>query len=102
MRVSIEQLEVGDEIIISSHSNLKYMRVLQKPGRSKTKKHWRTGDPVWKDVKCAIHKKKFTCEHTGRIWEGFDCNPEDLNTTIYKDLTGRDIWLVKKGNYDNK
>lgn len=96
MRVSIEELEAGDEIIISSYSDLKYMRVLTKPEKSKTKKHWRTGVPLWKDVKCAIHRGTFKNPDSGITYSRYDCNPDDLNSTIYKDLTGRDIWLVKK------
>lgn len=98
MRVSIEQLEVGDEIIISSYSQLKYLRILKKPEKSKTKKHWKTEEFVWRDVKCAINKKKVEHPYNSEIeYYRYDCDPEDLNTTIYKDLTGRDIWLVKKG-----
>lgn len=96
MKVSIEELEAGDEIIISSYSQLKYMRVLVTPQVSKTKKHWRTGAPIFKDVKCAINKKQFENPHSHAIYHAFDLDPTDLNTIIYKDLANRDIWLVKK------
>lgn len=29
--INIEELSIGDEIIISANSNLKYMKVLKKP-----------------------------------------------------------------------
>jgi hypothetical protein len=97
MKVSIEELEPGDEIIISSFSDLKYMKVLVKPELSKTKKGWRTGKPLFKSVKCAICRKVHTNPDTGYKWSGYDFDTEDLNTIIYKDLEGRDMWLAKKG-----
>lgn len=97
MKVSVDQLEEGDEIIISSYSELKYLRVLKKPELSKTRTHWRTKLPLFKSVKLLACKTEKVGGH-GYKYYGFDLDPDNLNTVIYKDLHGRDIWLVKKGN----
>ena len=48
--VQVEELLEGDEIIISSNSNLKYMKVLKTPTVSKTKKDWKTGLPLFTSI----------------------------------------------------
>jgi hypothetical protein len=38
--IELEDLQVGDEIMISCQSYFKYLRVLTPPTLSKTKTHW--------------------------------------------------------------
>ena len=51
--IEVSELEIGDEIIISSYSKLKYLKVLKLP---------KLKSGSWKDyytnVKCSLSKKK--------------------------------------------
>ena len=51
--IKISELEIGDEIIISSYSNLKYLKVIKLP-KLKTGS-WRD---YYTNVKCSLSKKK--------------------------------------------
>jgi len=100
--IEIQDLEVGDEILISCQSNFKYLRVLTPPTLSKTKKHWHTQQPMYKSFKCSTNQEVVTTTHT---WNGnpytrthkeWGVTPEDHNTTLHVDLYGRQIWLVRR------
>ena len=100
--VKIEDLEVGDEIIISCQSYFKYLRVLVTPALG-TKKHWDTGVPLYKSVKCSTRRETKTStwtRHDGttfsRDYKEWGFGPDDHNHVHYVNLTGRQIVLVKK------
>ena len=92
--IKVGELEIGDEIIISSYSNLKYLKVLKLP-KLKTNK-W--GD-YYTNVKCSIKQ-----EHYLNRWgkqrntNFFETDISKHNSTIYKDLNNRHILLVKREN----
>jgi len=100
--VEIEDLEVGDEIIISCQSYFKYLRILRKPALG-TKTHWNTGKPLYKSVKCSTRRTEKDVIYTGwsgnqvvrkeKVWE---FGPEDHNYTHYVNLLYRQIILVKR------
>lgn len=99
--VEIEDLEVGDEILISCQSYFKYLRILRKPELGK-KKHWRTGKQLYKAVKCSTRREirpvtwtnlTGTHTHEEKYWA---FGPEDHNYVQYIDLEFRQIVLVKK------
>jgi hypothetical protein len=102
-QVEIKDLEVGDEILISCQSYFKYLRILRKPAFG-TKKHWSTGNPLYKSVKCSTRReeKTYTYTHNGnsytRTEKTWGFGPEDHNYTHYVDLGYRQIILVKKNN----
>jgi hypothetical protein len=100
--IEIEDLQVGDEILISCQSHFKYLRVLRPLTMSKTKLHWTTQQPLYKSVKCSTKQEVVTVTHT---WNGnpytrthkeWKVTPEDHNTTLHVDLYGKQIWLVKR------
>jgi hypothetical protein len=100
--VTIEELEVGDEIMISCQSHFKYLKVLAKPRLSKTKVHWNTKQPMHSNVRCSTRQDVVTNTYT---WNGnsytrttkvWRITPEDHNMTISQDLNDRQIWLVKR------
>jgi hypothetical protein len=102
--IELKDLEVGDEILISCQSYFKYLRILRKPVVG-AKKHWNTGAPLYKSVKCSTRReeKTYTYHHNGKpyprtekIWA---FGPEDHNHTQYVNLGYRQIILVKKGEY---
>ena len=92
--IKVSELEIGDEIIISSYSNLKYLKVLKLP-KLKTNK-W--GD-YYTNVKCSIKQ-----EHYLNRWGKqrniniFEQDVTKHNSTMYKDLNNRHILLVKREN----
>ena len=92
--IKVSELEVGDEIIISSYSNLKYLKVVKLP-KLKTS---RWGD-YYTNVKCSIKQ-----EHHISKWgkqtnvNFFETDTSKHNSIIYHDLNNRHILLVKREN----
>jgi hypothetical protein len=100
--IEIQDLQVGDEIMISCQSNFKYLKVLRAPRLSKTKVHWSTKQPLHENVRCSTRQEIVT---TNYVWNGnpytrtkkeWKVTPEDHNLTVSVDLYGRQIWLVKR------
>lgn len=92
--IRVGELEVGDEIIISSYSNLKYLKVMKLP-KLKTNS-WRN---YYTNVKCSIKQ-----EHHASKWGKqininiFEQDVTQHNSIIYQDLNNRHILLVKREN----
>lgn len=114
MLVKIEDLQIGDEIIISGNSKLKYLKVLKKPELSnkplwgtvidpKTKQFtWdKTSNFKWKAVRCSIRQDEipyksrsgFDLIHKQYV---FEQNVSKHNKKISIDLNGKDVFLVSK------
>ena len=91
--IKVNELEVGDEIIISSYSNLKYLKVLKLP-KLKTS---RWGDS-YTNVKCSLLKK--IMKNRNFEWNTFPFEQDVTkhNSFIYKNLNNRHILLVKREN----
>jgi hypothetical protein len=101
--IEIQDLQVGDEIMISCQSYFKYLKVLTPPVMSKTKKHWRSGQPMYANVRCSTRQDVITNTYTGyngqnytRTQKTWVVTPEDHNMRISQDLSDRQIWLVKR------
>ena len=92
--IKISELEIGDEIIISSYSKLKYLKVLKLP-KLKTGS-W--GD-YYTNVKCSIKQKHCVSKWGKNININiFEQDVTQHNSVIYQDLNNRDILLVKREN----
>jgi glutathione peroxidase-family protein len=100
--IEIQDLQVGDEIMISCQSYFKYLKVLTPPALSKTKVHWSTKQPLYSNVRCTAKQNVITNTYT---WNGnsytrttkvWGVSPEDHNMRISQDLNERQIWLVKR------
>ena len=92
--IKISELEVGDEIIISSYSNLKYLKVL-KLTKLKTGS-WRD---YYTNVKCSIKQKHCVSKWGKNININiFEQDVAQHNSIIYQNLNNRDILLVKREN----
>ena len=91
--IKISELEVGDEIIISSYSKLKYLKVVKLP-------KLKTGS--WKDyytnVKCSLSKKRMKNGNFEWNVSIFEQDVAQHNSIIYQDLNNRHILLVKREN----
>jgi hypothetical protein len=99
--IEIEDLDAGDEILISCQGCFKYLRLLRKPAIG-TKKHWSTGKPVYKSVKCSTSKvtKINSYVYNGvpqvREYTDWGFGPDDHNFEQYVNLNYRQIILVRK------
>ena len=92
--IKVSELEVGDEIIISSYSNLKYLKVVKLP-KLKTS---RWGD-YYTNVKCSTRREIFKSFHGKNVYiTKFEQDVTKHNSFIYKNLNNRHILLVKREN----
>lgn len=104
--IKLEDLRVGDEILISCQSHMKYLKVLDQPRLSPTKVHWNTKVPLHKAVRCSTRQDVITNTYTHnghsytRSHKEWIATSEDHNIRISQDLNGRQIWLVKRENND--
>ena len=99
--VKVEDLNVGDNIIISSNTKLKFMTVLKKPTIGKPSR-WRPNDVNWKSVKCSI-KVKITVLTYGsgtytrtRNLKEYVPTFEDHDVNMYANLNYKNILLIEK------
>ena len=101
--IKIEDLEIGDEIIISCQSCFKYLKVLVKPKLSKTRVKWNTTIPLYANVRCSTRQDITSNTFLGyggktytRTIKEWKVTSEGHNVTISQDLSGRQIWLIKR------
>ena len=84
--IQVSEVEVGDEIIISCHSDLKYLKVLRLPSK--------------KDGRA--FKVSLRRDQRGTRWSwlvnNFEQDITKHNDVMYQNLGGRDIFLVKREN----
>ena len=92
--IKVNELEIGDEIIISSFSYLKYLKVIKLP-KLKTN---RWGD-YYSNVKCSIkqdhHISKWGKQMNINI---FEQDVTQHNSIVYQNLNNRHILLIKREN----
>ena len=91
--IKVDELEIGDEIIISSYSKLKYLKVIKLP-KLKTN---RWGD-YYTNVKCSLSKKRMKNGNFEWNVSIFETDVTKQNSIIYQNLNNRDILLVKREN----
>ena len=102
--IKVEDLQVGDEIMISCQSYFKYLKVLTPPSMSKTKKNWHTKLPMHANFRCTTRQDVVTTysytdskgvvhNRVSKIWVP---SPDGHNLRVSQDLNGRQIWLVKR------
>lgn len=92
--VKIEELEVGDEIVIACQAYFKYLRVLVKPSIGKHV-HWSTKRPMYRSVKCST-RRDIVDVGNGYTRTQWIFTPEDHNTNQYIDLECRQVLLVNR------
>lgn len=112
--VKIEELEIGDEIIISGNSNLKYLKVLSKPtlgnkdlyqsvvdNTTNSGWNWKVVGKKYKSVRCSIRQNEILYKNKNgfsRTYKEyvFEQDISKHNKRISVDLNSRDIYLVKR------
>jgi len=101
MLVEVKDLRIGDEIIVPSNSNLRYLKLLRQPILKKgAKVNWKTQCPVYKPVMCSTRRDVKTYTYPGSnkayTYNEWICTPEEHNVQRYENLNYRKIWLVKR------
>jgi hypothetical protein len=102
--IEIQDLQVGDEIMISCQSYFKYLKVLTPPTMSKTKTSWRTKQPLHANFRCTTRQDVVTTySYTdskgvvhNRVSKTWIPSADGHNLRVSVDLNERQIWLVKR------
>jgi len=85
--IKTSEIKIGDEIIISCYTELKYLKIVQ--------------IPVKKDgtrFKCSIKEIKHSSGNYNWAVNSFEQDVAQHNKVIYQDLYRRHIFLVKREN----
>jgi hypothetical protein len=101
--IEIQDLQVGDEIIVPVNSKFRYFKVLREVKvRTKGRTTTSSGKSMYKAV--WVSTKKSTTPYT-RTWGGttynytsteYEITDKDHNHEGYVDLNYKSIWLVKR------
>lgn len=112
--VKLEELQIGDEIIISGNSNLKYLKVLSKPTLGNRDLYqvvadettnsgwdWKIVGKKYKSIRCSVRQDEISYKNRvgfQRIHKKyvFETDRSKHNKRISIDLNSRDIYLVKR------
>ena len=103
--IEIQDLQVGDEIMISCQSYFKYLKVITPPTMSKTKTNWNTKQPAYANFRCTTRQElvqgySYT-DSAGnihnRMQKTWIPSPDGHNLRVSVDLNDRQVWLVKRG-----
>lgn len=85
MIIGIEDIKIGDEILVPCQVDFKRLKVERLPSKNK--------DGGWKKVKCAVRNDSIG---SPGYWATYNCLSDDYNDSIYMDLHYRRIWLIKR------
>lgn len=103
MKITVDQLQVGDEIIVpSGGSKIKYVKVMRLPMVRKDRTNYKNGGPYYKSVKCSskLEEVKYQITWGNNTYDRFEKiyepTGEDHNTEKYYDLNNKELWLVKR------
>jgi len=87
--ITTDEIEVGDEIIISCFRELKYLKVVQIPRKKDSTR-----------FKCSIRQLQRSAGGWIYIVNSFEQDVTQHNHIMYQDLYERHIFLVKRENND--
>ncbi len=100
MLIEIKDLKVGDEIIFSINSSLRYLKVTRPPFFNKKTNRW--SNRVWGTTK--VNENTYT-GYRGRsvIYHTYECTPDGHNIEKPFSIGYRKMWLVKdkSGRYED-
>jgi hypothetical protein len=110
MIVKVEDLDIGDELLVGYQGGFRRLKILEKPRIGK-RVHWQSKDPLYVNVKVSTYVD--TTYRTSWRWANgnrvtvqvpmkeYKVKESDEHNTIIKvDLNYKDMWLLKK-NYNN-
>lgn len=115
MLIKQEDLQIGDEIIIGSNGNLKYLKVLKLPKFKDNKGweriynvltkrfDWNKTAPRYTSARLSIRQDSYTYKSNSGIDIGktkyiFEQDVTNHNKKININLAGRDIFLIKRND----
>ena len=104
--IKLKDLQKGDEVLISVNSKLKYLKILETPRLSKKRKHWRTKQFLYINVKCSSNETETVQQFVDNRGNNrsysfieFNCTPDNHNRVYKQDLNERKIWLIKRDEF---
>lgn len=85
--IQVSEVKIGDELIISAHRELKYLKVLTIPKK--------VGSTRFK-----VSLRRDQRGHSNWSWlvNSFEQDVTKHNDIMYQDLFGRDVFLVKRNS----
>lgn len=98
--VKIEELTIGDVILIPRNSNLVIAKVLREPAKSLKNYRWRPAVQRWKPIKCSVNAS------VAMVPYGYNSKKEKLiyNTgqyiEMFLNLNFKDIYLIERNSYE--
>jgi hypothetical protein len=101
MKVSIEDLHVGDVVLVAASAGLYEAKILRQPRKAKKGrlKTWR-GAERWVAVLCAVREETFTYHSgTNRQWSYIRpviADGKEYNKEKRINFTERECWLIKR------
>lgn len=99
MLIEIKDLKVGDEIIFSINSSLRYLKVTRLPFFNKKTNRW--SSRVWGTTK--VNENTYM-DYRGRsvTYYTYECTPDGHNIEKSFPIGYKQIWLVKdkSGRYE--
>jgi hypothetical protein len=100
MIIDITDVRVGDEVIVGSHSNLRYLKVIRPPKlRKKPGIRGANYTNAWCSSKIDVIEHKRGTIQRPYIWKETKryCSlPSEHNIERYENLNFKMIWLVKR------
>lgn len=99
--VKVEDLKIGDELLIPMNRQLAGITVLREPKLSKTRKcWWDRSKYVYVSTLCSCTITKFSRKYPNStyIWNGekYETTFDTANLDKRFDLNSKDIWLVRR------
>lgn len=91
--IKVEDLQIGDEILIPSNANFKYLRVLKAPVLNKGKNYW--GRVWYKSIRCS-GRRELVKNKNGFEYLEWIFTPNDHNVKINVNLNFTQILLLNR------
>ena len=88
--ITIEELEIGDEVIIHGSGCIRYVKLLQPFKPVKKINTWNS--EFYSSIKCSWKETRSWSDRYGKL------SGENHDKTGYIDFNYRNIWLVKREN----
>lgn len=82
---SLDEIRIGDEVIISANSYLKYLKILRLPTKQDGTR-----------FKVSLSRNQMGSGQWTWYTNNFEMDPTKHNAIMYQDLSGRDVFLVKR------
>lgn len=96
MLVRVEDLKIGDEILVGFQGSFQYFKVLRQPAIGK-RVHWNTKVPMHSNVKVSTRQDIISTTRTR--WDGTSYTVNKKHWVVEQDVTKHNLNLSKNLNY---